>query len=652
MDKAAIMIVEDEAVVALDLKMQLEELGYRVVGMADTAAAAVAMAERERPDLTLMDVMLKGEADGIAAADALRRTLGTPVVFLTSFSDADTVRRAARTGAYGYLTKPFQIKELRAGIEVALSKARMERQLRESERWFASTLRCVQDGVVVVDAQARVRFINPVAEALTGWPLDDAAGQAVTQIVRFDDHDDRFAEAGANAVLQAVPQAVPQAVLQALQQARVIGVRHARGLLNRDGEVRRVDESAGPVRDEHGVLLGAVLVLRDATLRLQQEGLLRASEERFRTAFEFAPLGMALVALDGGFIQVNDALCRLLRRDAAWLCGQTQAQVTHPDDVPHEEHRLHALLAGGAPVVQFEKRYLRGGGGAVGLEGDPPAVSVLVSVSVLREADEPTCYLYQVHDLSAQHEAAAQLALLAGERLKREAVEVAHQSKNEFLSRVSHEMRTPLNAVLGFAQLLKLQDPGGQTKAATYSEHILNAGRHLLALVDDVLDLQRSADGSLRLTLAPVALADAVAEAVQLLAPLAAAQGIVVDSAVPPELKVNADPVRLRQVLLNLGSNAVKYNLPRGRVVVAAVAAAPDRVRLTIRDSGVGMNDQQLGQLFQPFNRLGREASAIPGVGLGLVITQKLIEHMGGLLAISSEADVGTEVVVTLPQAS
>ena len=377
MAQASILIVEDEAIVALDLKMQLEDLDYRIVGIADTASGAVALARQMRPDLALMDVMLKGGADGIEAAETLRRGLDVPVVFLTSFSDADTVRRAARTAAYGYLTKPFQIKELRAGIEVALSKSRMERQLRESDRWFAATLRCVQDGVVVVDPDAQVRFMNPVAEQLSGWALDAALGLPLAEVVHF-----------ADAAAQG------SAALQALQCSRVVDVRHARPLRRRDGEMLRVDESAGPVRDAAGELLGAVLVLRDATLRLQQEGLLRASEERFRTAFESAPLGMALVALDGGFIQVNNALCRLLGCDAEWLCRQSQPRVTHPDDAVHEAQRLHELLAGSAPVVQFEKRYLRGAALAAHAEQPAaPAVSALVSVSVLREADEPraTC---------------------------------------------------------------------------------------------------------------------------------------------------------------------------------------------------------------------------------------------------------------------
>ena len=185
MGQQKILIVEDEAVVALDLKLNLQALGYAVLGVVASGEKAIDLAAQQLPNLILMDVRLQGAMDGIEAAAAIRRQHDIPVIFLTSHSDADTVQRAARTAAYGYLTKPYQIKELHAGIEVALTKARMERQLREADRWFAHTLQCVADGVVVTDLEGRVRFLNPAAEQLTGWPLEEAIGQAVGNVVQF-----------------------------------------------------------------------------------------------------------------------------------------------------------------------------------------------------------------------------------------------------------------------------------------------------------------------------------------------------------------------------------------------------------------------------------------------------------------------------------
>jgi PAS domain S-box-containing protein len=616
---ANILIVEDEAIVALDLEMQLRELGYAVTGIADSGDKALALARGRHPDLILMDVRLKGAMDGVQVAQVVRRELDVPVIFVTSYSDSSTVRRAAEAGPYGYLTKPFEVKELHAGIEVALYKARMERRLRESERWFTSTLRCVQDGVLIAEADGRVRFLNLAAEALTGWPMMEAVGHPIAELLRFG----------------GPPEAQTSAAL-ALEQGRVVGVKHARRLLARDGHEVPVDESAAPIDDELGRRLGAVVVLRDVTERLQHEERLRASEQRFRSAFDHAPLGMALVSLDGHFLQVNEALCRLLNVDAASCRDRAVAEAAWPEDLAREQACLHELVCGDAAVVQFEQRYRR--------RGSEQPLHTLVSVSLLREAGQAVCTLYQVHDLTAQRKAAEQLAEIAAERMKSEAAEMASRATNEFLARMSHELRTPLNAVLGFAQLMKLNVVADDARVAAYTEHILQAGRHLLALIDDVLDLQRVTSGHLNLHLQPLSLQASVAVTQQFLSPLAAQHQVRFEDAVAPDLLIRADEMRLRQVLLNVGSNAVKYNRPGGSVSWRTESAPPGRVRLVVQDTGGGIAPEALAHMFQPFDRLGKERSGIPGTGLGLLIARSMMEAMGGTLSLSSELGVGTTV--------
>ena len=634
MTPASILIVEDEAIVALDLRTQLEELGYDVIGIADQADDALKIAAVQRPDLVLMDVRLKGPTDGIRTAGILTRMYHVPVVYLTAHSDDETVQRAAGTAPYGYLTKPFQIRELRAAIEVALTKARMERQLQDSERWFASTLQCVQDGVILTQLDGRVRFLNPSAELLTGWTNDQAIGQDVRILVRFE-------RTGPDAGGEPVP---TDAVHRALLGGEVVGIDHARRMFTRDMRVVAVDQSASPIDDDSGHRLGAVLVLRDATRRLEQESRLRASEERFRNAFDHAPLGMALVAFDGRLLQVNAALCRFLGATPEDLRRRRNEALTWPADREHEQARLRHLLDGQERVVQFEKRYRHA-------DGQTP-LWALVSVSLLLEDEQPTCWLYQVHDLTEQKKAAEQVAELAAERMRRQASELADKAKSDFLSRASHEMRTPLNAVLGFAHLLQqdgvAQDP---ERMKRFARQIATAGEHLLVMVNDVLDLQRAAQGQLRLLISTVSLADAVGEACDLLGSQAQGPRVVLERNVAADLLVRADDTRLRQVLLNIGSNAIKYNRPGGRVGFHASRLPDGRVRLEITDTGSGLSDEQMSRLFQPFDRLGRERSEIPGTGLGLLIARNLVQEMGGRLELHSQAGTGTRVTIDLTAA-
>ncbi|WP_298231458.1 ATP-binding protein [uncultured Azohydromonas sp.] len=491
----AILIVEDDAVIALDLQLQLEDMGYQVVGPADSAAQAVSLVLESRPDLVLMDINIRGPVNGVQAAEQLRHAgAAQPVIFLTSHTDVGTVAQAVGATPYGYLSKPFQSDELRASIEVALARAQMERRL-----------------------------------------LD--------------------------------------------------------------------------------------------------------SEQRWRHVFDDAPLGMALVSLQGDVLQANATLARLLGLDAAQLQGRQHAALVHPEDVARQARQLEPLRDGHGRGVQFEQRYLRSDGSELWTQ---------VSVSLLEPHDAVPRLLYQVQDLSAQKEAQRRSAELEEQRRALERRQAQQQAQAQLLSRVSHEMRTPLNAVLGFTQLLRLMPAdGSQPQASEYLGHIESAGRHLLAMVDDLLVLQRAHEGQLQLELGSVPLARCVRHALSLLMPQAQAQRVNLVDEVPGQLAVCADETRLHQILSNLASNAIKYNRPGGELRVTA-CSEQGRVRIHFSDNGIGMTAEQLQQVFQPFARAGRERSAIPGTGLGLVISRRLAEAMGGSLGIAARSGGGTVATLEL----
>jgi CheY-like chemotaxis protein len=178
-----IMIVEDEGIIAMDIRNQLEGYGYDVVATAFSGGQAITLATQHRPDLVMMDIVLKGNMDGISAAKSITESLHIPVIFLTAYSDPATLQRAKAAGAYGYLIKPFRPDELHASIEVALYKHQLERKLKDSEQWFAKTLHCISDAVIATDAEGRIRFMNPVAETATGWRLEQAKGKDISELM-------------------------------------------------------------------------------------------------------------------------------------------------------------------------------------------------------------------------------------------------------------------------------------------------------------------------------------------------------------------------------------------------------------------------------------------------------------------------------------
>ncbi len=236
---------------------------------------------------------------------------------------------------------------------------------------------------------------------------------------------------------------------------------------------------------------------------------------------------------------------------------------------------------------------------------------------------------------------------IAERRHAEEEADRANRAKSEFLSRMSHELRTPLNGILGFAQLLELDARDEAERESV--DHILKGGRHLLMLIDEILDIARIEVGKLRISVEPVLVADVVRTALDLVRPQAAARGVTLsDGASECDRYVTADRQRLQQVLLNLLSNAVKYNRDGGAVGVSCEEHPGRRVRLHVRDTGAGIAPALLPRLFTPFDRLGAEQSDVEGTGLGLVLSKRLVEAMDGRLLVDSRPGEGTTFTVEL----
>ncbi len=226
----------------------------------------------------------------------------------------------------------------------------------------------------------------------------------------------------------------------------------------------------------------------------------------------------------------------------------------------------------------------------------------------------------------------------------------ANAAKSAFLSSMSHELRTPLNAILGFAQILTSESmPSTLVQKREFASHILKSGRHLLTLINEILDLAKVESGTVALSMEPVALDDIVAEIHTMIEPLASARQIRVLYPAHAGLLVKADRTRLKQVLLNLLSNAVKYNRAMGAVVLDTSMSGADRVRVSVQDTGQGLRPDQVESLFQPFNRLGQEGGSEEGTGIGLVVTRRLVELMGGQIGVSSSVGVGSLFWIELP---
>jgi two-component system cell cycle sensor histidine kinase/response regulator CckA len=281
--KCSILIVEDERIVAKDLQQTLVGMGYDAFAIASSAEEAIAAASEKCPDIVLMDIRIKGTLDGIQTAGILRSRFDVAIIYLTAHADEATLTRAKTTEAYGYLLKPVRPAELRSAVEVAVYKQKIDKRLRQRERWFSTTLRSIADAVVTVDLAGKITFINPAAEALIGLGAEDAIGKSVDVVLRLDD--------------QWPPAVDATPLATALRMQQPLALKSATLLNLATGAQLSISDSTAPVIDD-GQLLGAVMVFRDVT-----------EEKRLQTRLELGDRLASLGTMAAGTVhELNNPL--------------------------------------------------------------------------------------------------------------------------------------------------------------------------------------------------------------------------------------------------------------------------------------------------------------------------------------------------------
>ncbi len=371
---------------------------------------------------------------------------------------------------------------------------------------------------------------------------------------------------------------------------------------------------------------------------------LRESEARYRGIVEGQTEMICRFKADGAVTFANDVYCRYFHKTREEVLAYNFLEPFLPED--REAYRRYlGSLSPQQPTGYWE--------GPVAMPGGFTRWQQWTTQVFYDEQERLVEFQAVGRDITARREAEEALARAHREaQLAREVAEQANRAKSEFLSRMSHELRTPLNAILGFGQLLEMDDLPPRRREGV--SHILKAGHHLLALINEVLDISRIEAGNLALSLEPVPVALAVSEVLQLMQPQATNEGIRFINEVPANSKAHflADRQRLKQVLLNLSSNAIKYNSEDGTVLIShEEAAQPGFGRLSVRDSGWGLSPDDLQKLFTPFERLRASEMRIEGTGIGLVLCKSLIEVMGGRIGVDSTLGQGSTFWIELPMA-
>jgi PAS domain S-box-containing protein len=663
-----LFIVEDQRLIAADLENTLTRLGYQVVGNVASGERAVEQAPGASPDLMLMDIRLQGELDGIQAAERLQQLIDVPVVYLTAYADEATIARAKLTSPFGYLVKPFNERELRAAIEIALYKHRTDRQLAQEQlaRMAAEEFRLLVESVTDyalfrLTREGKVASWNAGATRMFGYQAGEAIGQPASL----------FSPVGE-------PPLVTQAALEAAAQA----VRHEeeRWLVRRDGARFWANLLTSAVRGEDGRLLGVSVVIRDLTERKRRE-----DAQRF--------LDRATLVLAGSLEmkQTLQQTCELAVGELADRCsidlvnegGELEPQVTSgtgagAGPLPGEgtPGRL-APATRSAAVSPGAKRVFASGRpelavGLVGVQGTSPrandfelpgdsdgsahsALCVPIHYrsrlqGVLTLLRDRSGAAFSTEDLRLVEELARRAGLaLENARLFQDA-QAAIRARDDFLQVASHELKTPLTPLQLQLDFLERMVQRSGEHGEQLTERLRSAIRQtsrLARLVEVLLDVTRITAGALVLRVEELDLTEVLDEIVERLGPEAHAAGceLIIEARGP--VIGRWDRLRLEQVLSNLVSNAIKYGA--GKPVELRLVADEQMVRLSVTDHGIGIQADAIQRIFGRFERAVSPRN-YGGLGLGLFIALQLAEAHGGTIVATSSVGAGSTFTVLLPR--
>ncbi len=478
------------------------------------------------------------------------------------------------------------------------------------ESTFQAMLDAAPDAMVGVNREGVIVMVNVQTEAVFGYTREDLLGQQIEMLVpeRLKDvhpthRTDYFLE----------PRTRPMGADLQLAGRRADGTEFPAEI-----SLSAIDTDEGQV---------ALAAIRDITDRLE-------AEDTFQAMLDAAPDAMVGVDRDGIIVMANAQTEAVFGYERDALLGEP-IEVLVPDHVKdlHPDHR----------TAYFREPRTRPMGAALELSGrraDGTEFPAEISLSSIQTQRGPVA-LAAIRDNTDRKEAEEEA------RRARKEADRANQAKSDFLSRVSHELRTPLNSILGFGQLLEMEAlPIRQRRSVL---QILDAGGHLLDLIDEILDIEKIASGRMTLSLEPVHVGQILDEALKLVRPIADKDGV---SLIEPlddfEVYVRADRQRLKQVFLNLLSNAVKFNRAGGDVRISGEPTGENSFWITVSDTGEGIVPEEMGNLFTPFSRLGAERRGVEGTGLGLALSKNLVETMGGSIVAQSVPGKGSAFRIEL----
>lgn len=604
------MIVDDEAIISMQLEKHLTTMGYEVIGAATSGEESIKMAKRLRPDLILMDIVMPGQLDGIDAAEAIKAEQDIPVIFLTSYAEEELIQRAKHVEPFGYIVKPYEERQLKAAMEVALYKKEIERRLRESEERFRTVADFTYDWEYWIGPDGNYIYVSPSCERVTGYGVNEFLNNS-TLLEAITHPDDR--------------PIISRHFQEALESDKVL--HYDFRIITRSGRESWIGHSCQPVYDADGRFLGRRASNRDINKRKQAEEALRKSEERFKEMADLLPTIVCEMDMNLQVTYVNKVALE------TFGCSQDDIDVginamdwVHPDDREKAEKRIKQIIDQGVKLDSVVYRML---------SKDGSEIVALVTCAPMYRDGKLVGIRASMIDITEQKRLEARLL----EARKMEATAT-------LAGGIAHDFNNALSVVSGNIELLKM-DLADHENIDGYVEPMLNSVRRMADLTNQLLAYA----GGGKYTSKNISLSDFVKDVVPLIQrtidPLVRVEKDLADDI----YNIEADPTQMQMVLSAVIENAAEAIEGPGCIKITTRNEETDEefaehhadlkpgryVCLTVEDDGKGIDEETRTRIFEPFF-----TTKCRGRGLGMAAVYGIVANHDGCVWVESELGKGT----------